>query len=167
MIVYDSEFKGTHHRLGTSGFLYRSNKLMFDEETNSLWNTLQGTPVVGPLVGKGIELERFAVVTTTWGKWRKLHPDTTVLAPKTGHRRDYSEGAAYREYFATDELMFNVPKVDTRLKNKAEVLALHSRSADAPPVAISSDFLKKNPVYSITVAGERMGGQGRWSPVRR
>ena len=30
---------------GSSGFLYRSNKLMFDRETNSLWNQFTGKPV--------------------------------------------------------------------------------------------------------------------------
>ena len=122
MILYNNEAGGKEHKLGTSGFLYRSNKLMFDEDTNSFWNTLLGEPVVGPLVGKGIALERLPVVTTTWGQWKKLHPETTVLSLKTGHSRDYSEGQAYREYFATDDLMFNVPKLDKRLKNKACLL---------------------------------------------
>ena len=39
------------------------------------------------------------------------HPGTTVLSLETGHERDYSEGAAYRDYFATDELMFAVPEL--------------------------------------------------------
>ena len=33
-----------------------------------------------------------------------------MLSLDTGHERDYSEGAAYRDYFATDELMFAVPE---------------------------------------------------------
>ena len=32
---------------GSSGFLYRSNKLMFDRETHSLWNQFTGAPVQG------------------------------------------------------------------------------------------------------------------------
>ena len=54
MILYDSTVGGTFHELGTSGFLYRSNKMMYDKATQSLWNTLQGKPVIGDLVGKGI-----------------------------------------------------------------------------------------------------------------
>ena len=56
---------------------------MYDKNTNSLWNTIYGEPVVGPLVGKGIQLERLSVVTTTWGAWKARHPDTTVLSLKT------------------------------------------------------------------------------------
>ncbi|MGB2692004.1 MAG: DUF3179 domain-containing protein [Thermodesulfobacteriota bacterium] len=147
MILYNTVHDGVNHQIGTSGFLYRSNKLMYDKETQSLWNTLWGKPVIGPLANKDIELERMSVVTTTWGEWRKRHPQTKVLSLETGYKRDYGEGVAYKEYFATDELMFNVPKVDKRLKNKDEVLGLvFSQHADKP-LAISIDYLSKNPVY--------------------
>lgn len=126
MIVYGTEYKGQHYELGTSGFLYRSNKLMYDHETKSMWSTIRGAPVIGPLVGKGIELKPLYVVTTTWGKWKQLHPETDVLSLRTGHTRDYGEGVAYRRYFATDRLMFTVPKLDDRLKNKDEVLIIRN-----------------------------------------
>jgi len=42
---------------GSSGFLYRSNKLMFDRQTNSLWNQFTGEPVSGPLKDAGIKLK--------------------------------------------------------------------------------------------------------------
>ena len=120
---------------------------MYDHATESMWSTLTGTPVVGALVGNGIELKTLYVVTTTWGEWRKRHPGTTVLALETGHERDYSEGAAYREYFSTDRLMFGVPKLDARLANKAEVLALRFAEAPGEQLAIAADFLAANPVY--------------------
>ena len=146
MILYETTHDGVEHQLGTSGFLYRSNKLMYDQATQSLWNTIWGRPVIGPLVARDIELEHRGVVTTTWGEWRRRHPDTTVLSLDTGHQRDYSEGAAYRDYFATDELMFQVPEVDRRLRNKAEVLALVF-DRGGPTMAISAKFLDKKRVY--------------------
>ena len=154
MILYDATVNGVHHELGTSGFLYRSNKLMYDHATKSLWSTLEGTPVVGPLVGKGIELQTLRVVTTTWGAWRKRHPGTTVLSLDTGHQRDYDEGAAYRDYFSSDRLMFGVPKLDARLPNKAEVLALRTSRSPADQLAISAGFLGANRVYH-----DRIGSQ--------
>ncbi len=153
VILFHTKHEDVHHRLGTSGFLYRSNKLMFDHATQSLWSTMEGTPVVGPLAGRGIVLERGSVVTTTWGEWRRRHPETRVLSLDTGHQRDYAEGAAYRDYFATDELMFSVPVLDTRLKNKDEVftvlLALHPEA----PLAISAEFLAETPVYHDAIEG--------------
>jgi len=145
MILYETVHDGVEHHLGTSGFLYRSNKLMYDRDTQSLWNTLWGRPVVGPLAERDVELRRRGVVTTTWGEWRRRHPDTQVLSLDTGYRRDYSEGAAYRDYFASDELMFPVPKLDGRLKNKAEVLALLLHPEK--PLAIAVSYLEKNPLH--------------------
>ena len=154
LIFYETELDGKHHELGTSGFLYRSNKLMYDHETKSLWSTLRGQPVIGPLVGKGIVLKRHHVVTTTWGKWKALHPETKVLTTRTGHQRDYSEGAAYRKYFANDALMFFVPKRDERLLNKEPMLALRFGKGKAEKqMAITIKFLKKNPVYTDELAG--------------
>lgn len=154
VLPYESNAGGRLRVLGTSGLLYRSNKLMFDEETASLWSTLEGKPVIGPLAGTDVELALRSSVTTTWREWREAHPDTTVLSLDTGFDRDYSEGAAYRDYFATDRLMFQVPRQDNRLKNKAEVLVLRLPEGDREiPVAIAVDFLKKNPVYTHTVGG--------------
>ena len=147
VIAYNTHFDGTNHELGTSGFLYRSNKLMYDKATQSLWNTIEGKPVIGPLVDANIELESHSVVTTTWGAWKKLHPDTKVLSLKTGHKRDYGEGVAYRDYFTTDRLMFNVPKLDNRLLNKDEVLIVRADGYQDDPLAISSKFLMKNKIY--------------------
>ena len=147
VILYFTEHEGVNHALGTSGFLYRSNKLMYDQATQSLWSTMQGTPVVGPLVGKDIVLDRGSVVTTTWGEWHRRHPDTRVLSLETGHTRNYDEGAAYREYFATDELMFQIPTVDTRLRNKDEVFTVLLAAHPDRPLAISADFLAANPVH--------------------
>ena len=141
--------------LGTSGFLYRSNKVMYDAGTTSLWSTLHGEPVSGPLVGKGIKLKRQSVVTTTWGKWKKRHPKTTVLSLKTGHRRDYGEGVAYQSYFATDDVMFAVPKVDKRLPNKREIVALRNTEKNSA-VAIDTEFLKKKRLYNLNVGKDKV-----------
>jgi len=155
VIPYRTSVNGVDYKLGTSGFLYRSNKLMYDKKTQSLWSTERGEPVLGPLVDKGIVLPFESVVTTTWGEWRKRHPDTKVLSLKTGHSRDYGEGAAYSSYFSTDELMFNTPFNDTRLKNKQEVLALRFAGAPKEQLAIDTDFLAKTPVYHNAIGRQR------------
>ena len=147
MVLYETTRGGVEYYLGTSGFLFRSNKLMYDRVTQSLWNTLWGRPVIGPLVGQGITLNRRSILTTTWGEWRRRHPETKVLSLETGHRRDYSEGAAYRDYFATDRLMFTVPELDDRLANKAEVLALLFDQHPDQPLAISAELLERNRLY--------------------
>ncbi len=151
VILYKSEVNGVVHQMGTSGFLYRSNKLMYDQATQSLWSTLEGKPVVGPLVGKGIEMDYLSVVTTTWGEWKERHPETQVLSLNTGHNRDYGEGVAYHSYFADDELMFNVPTINTKLKNKASILAIKLPEHPDKPLAISVKYLKKKSLYQSSI----------------
>ena len=158
VIPYDSAVGGRRFTFGTSGLLYRSNKLMFDEETGSLWSALEGVPVVGSLVGRDLQLSFHAVVTTTWGEWRREHPETTVLALDTGFERNYDEGAAYRDYFATDRLMFETPTRDTRLKNKAEVLVLRPEvlGPGSRAVAIAVARLKRSPVFALDAGDRRL-----------
>ena len=159
VIPFESQVSGHLLRFGTSGLLYRSNKLMFDEETNSLWSTFEGVPVVGSLVGSDITLTTRPVVTTTWKEWRTEHPDTSVLSIETGFRRDYSEGVAYRAYFSTDRLMFQVSKTDARLRNKDEVLVMRVDDPRQPgtrvPVAISAQYLRRHPIFSFIAAEQR------------
>lgn len=164
VILYKTEYNGKNYELGTSGFLYRSNKLMYDKTTQSLWSTLEGQPVIGPLVEKGIVLDYLPVVTTTWGEWKKRHPETTVLSINTGHNRNYDEGVAYRAYFETDQLMFGVPTIDTRLKNKDQILAIRIPDQTDENLAISSKFLRKNMLFAsplgntvITVFTDKTG----------
>lgn len=152
VILYKTEHGNLNYEIGTSGFLYRSNKLMYDKKTQSLWSTLEGEPVIGPLVGKGIKLDYLSVVTTTWGEWKKRHPDTSVLSLQTGYQRNYDEGSAYEAYFATDDLMFSIPEIDKSLKNKDEILSIRMPNDTDENIAISSKFLKKNPIYSSKIS---------------
>jgi len=158
VIPYKSVVGGQHRTFGTSGLLYRSNKLMFDRESMSLWSTLDGRPVIGPLAGRPLTLEALPIVTTTWGEWRAAHPATTVLSLETGHDRNYAEGAAYREYFADDRLMFRVPKVDTRLKNKDDVLGVlvQAPGGGRQAVAFSAAFLARTRVHHETIEGRSL-----------
>lgn len=79
-----------------------------------------------------------------------------MLSLATGYARDYSEGAVYRDYFATDRLMFTVPKRDERLPNKAEVLALRLPQAPRESLVIAADYLATRPVYHERIGNVNM-----------
>jgi hypothetical protein len=93
---------GGRHTFGTAGLLYRSDKLMFDRATQTLWLQMTGEPVVGPLAaplsGHSVTLDMLPMTLTTWGEWKTLHPDTTVLqlSDRFGARWSYryTPGAA-------------------------------------------------------------------------
>lgn len=110
---------------GSSGFLYRSNKLMYDQTSFSLWNQFTGVPVVGVRSGELVELPLQPVVITSWADWQSWHPNTKVLSLETGFDRDYRPGAAYGAYFASPKLMFpNAAEADDRMSAKDYVFVM-------------------------------------------
>lgn len=110
---------------------------MYDQQTHSLWHSLTGEPVVGPLTHSGIKLRILPVVITTWEDWWHDHPDTIVLDVNTGYERDYTPGRPYGDYFASPETMFPVAPRDQRLPAKAYVFAIRRQGkAKAYPLTV-------------------------------
>jgi hypothetical protein len=150
-VLYDARAAdGRTFTFGSSGFLYESNKLMFDRQTDTLWNQLTGEPVNGPLAESGIALKRLPVVVTSWARWRQEHPQTRVLDIATGYDRDYTPGKAYGKYFASPELMFPVWNRSKALPDKAWIFALLLGGA---PKAYPLDALARQRVVDDTLGG--------------
>jgi hypothetical protein len=141
--LFETQLEGSEAPVvfGSSGLLYRSNKLMFDRKTKSLWNQFSGEPVVGPLVGSSIKLKVRPMTITTWKSWRQLQPHTTVLSLQTGHVRNYDSGVVYRDYFASPDLMFPAVVQDERqLLRKDYVFAIRGVAASrAWPLSVFED----------------------------
>ncbi len=137
-IAYDGRASnGETYTFGSSGFLFRSNKLMYDRQTRTLWNQLTGEPVLGELVGTGVKLDLLPVVLTSWESWLEQHPDTLVLDVNTGFKRPYEPGAAYGSYFADTDTMFPVWQRSNLLESKDRIYALQVENIPkAYPVAI-------------------------------
>ena len=131
------ELGDTVLEFGSSGLLMRSNKLMYDRNTDTVWNAINGVPAFGPLATAGIVLDVLPVVVTDWASWLEAHPDSSVLSLDTGFRRNYTNGAAYSDYFNSAELMFPSWQQDTALiENKEMVFALRLQGeAKAYPLA--------------------------------
>ena len=153
-ILFDATPDKVSYRFGSSGLLFRSNKLMFDDSTLTLWNQITGEPVIGKLVGKGIKLEILPLVLTSWGEWKRQHPDTKVLDPNTGHKRPYRAGAAYGPYFGSPGTMFPVWQQSRRFPKKARVFALR---VDGAPKAYPLDELNQaGGIVNDTLAGKKV-----------
>ncbi len=154
-IAFDTTLAdGETYTFGSSGLLYRSNKLMYDHQTQSLWSNLTGEPVWGSLVGKGKRLPILPMVVTTWGEWRSRHPTTDVLSLATGYTRDYRPGAAYGRYFASPDLMFRVwKKPPERLAPKDWIFSVEVDGVrKAYPIAV----LKKERLLHDSVGGKEI-----------
>ena len=147
-ILFDTRVQDGALTFGTSGFLYQSNKLMYDRQTETLWTTIPGRPVVGPLSTRNVELAKLPLVVTSWGEWREQHPDTRVLSLETGFERDYSPGAAYRDYFGSSDLWFPLSRKDRRVSPKEEIFGL---TVGATPKAYVLAALKREPVLNDSI----------------
>lgn len=141
-ILFETQVEGRDSPFvfGSSGLLYRSNKLMFDRETKSLWNQFTGEPVGGPLSQSGIALKIRPVTVTSWADWRDQHPRTKVLSLETGHIKDYDSGVVYRDYFASPDLMFPTVTDQSRLNQKDFVYGIRvAGGAKAWPLTAFQD----------------------------
>ena len=85
--MYDPQIDGRTISFGVSGKLYKSNLLMFDRQTDSLWSQLLQQAITGPFTGK--KLTMVAAEHTNWESWCSGHPETLALSPETGFKRDY------------------------------------------------------------------------------
>ena len=150
-IAYDGRASnGETYDFGSSGFLYRSNKLMYDRQTRTLWNQLTGEPVLGQLVGQNLELTILSVVLTSWGDWLAQHPETKVLNLDTGYQRFYRPGAAYGDYFSSASTMFPVWQRSGLLESKDRIYALR---IDGTPKAYPLDDLILEGVVNDQIGG--------------
>lgn len=94
-IVYDPENGGHKLTFGVSGKIYKSNLLMYDRESGSLWSQMLQRAITGPLAGTVLAM--LPAEHSTWEYWRSQHPGTMVLSPDTGYKRDYGLNP-YRDY---------------------------------------------------------------------
>jgi len=119
--VYSRKIEDKTYRFGVSGLLYKSNVLMYDQQTESLWSQVLQHAVTGPMTGE--KLTRLPSTLTTWGKWREAHPDTDALSPATGHVRDYSKDP-YESYYESRSGLFGFLKGGPGAEEKELVVGI-------------------------------------------
>jgi hypothetical protein len=144
--------------LRTSGLLLRSNKMMFDLHTGSLFETFTGRAVSGPLRVAAVTLEMITVRTSTWGEWKAAHPHTTIVAEDGGIGRRYDDDPlAGRD---ADGPVFPVGDVDPRLLAHEIVLGVVAPDgcAWAFPAAAANTTLGAGGV--VEAGGVRVTSEG-------
>lgn len=123
--------------LRTSGLLIRSNKVMYDVNTYSVFDTFLGTAVTGPLAAKNLQLKQASVVTTDWGTWKKAHPETTVLLERYALGRDPD----FRNGRDADGPIFPIGDVDPRLPVHEDIIGVVTASGKPVAFQRSKAFL--------------------------
>jgi hypothetical protein len=137
--------------LRTSGLLARSNKVMYELETQSMFDTFLGVALTGPLREAGFSLDPVTVVTSTWADWKAAHPDTTIVA------RDGGRGIAY----PADPLrgrddngpIFPVGDVDPRLAVQEQVLGVVAPDGSAIAFPVAAARAARDEGVAVTASG--------------
>lgn len=135
-MAFDRRVAGAERTFGVSGYLWRSDVLMYDHASESFWSQVGARAVVGPLSGTGLEVlalesMSFAAFVDGWPHGRVLGPVQAGRSPG-----DYLRDP-YAGYHAQPGLMFDIGPLDGRLPPKEEVLGLqHEGASWAIPVAL-------------------------------
>lgn len=94
------DFAGKKIRLdfGHEGVLYRQSFIMYDKQTGTKWNHSTGLAMAGELTGMRLEILPSWVVR--WARWKKMHPNTKVLAREGsgGFMGTYVADRSYTEF---------------------------------------------------------------------
>jgi len=134
---------------GTSGDLYRSNLVMYDRQTESLWIQFSNQAVVGALTGT--TLETFPMKIISWADFRDARPDSLVLSQETGFSRSYGRNP-YPGYDNVDTSPFLFDgENDDRLLAKTRIVGINHNN-DA--VAIVREDLVELGVMHLEIGGD-------------
>ena len=124
-IAYESyvEIDGikTETRFGTSGKLYNSNLIMYDEATETYWQQIGGQAIVGELTGQ--TLTAISLDTVVWLDYKNSNPNAKVLSQDTGINRNYGRDP-YGNYYENSFLLFPVDNEDDTIHPKTIIFGI-------------------------------------------
>lgn len=138
--------------LRTSGLLSRSNKVMYDLNTYSVFDTFLGEALTGPLGDRNLKLEQANVITTDWGTWKSAHPETTVLSEALALGRDPD----FRNGRDANGPIFPVGNVDPRLPVHEDIIGVITGSGQAVAFQRSAALVALRNGSEISVADIRL-----------
>lgn len=129
-IVFDRNLDGVKYDFGTSGLLRNSDLVMYDRQTESLWQQFTGSGIVGDMSNK--TLQQIPSLIVSFKDVYTNYPNTKILSKKTGYYRNYGKNpyvgyddinqSPFMLKQATDKRLFPMQRVATVTindKNKA------------------------------------------------
>ncbi len=164
-LMFDARVNGQVLTFQSSGLLLDSNKVMVDNQTDSLWHHLAGEAISGPM--KGTVLKTFPIVTTRWADWVAENPDTLTLdTPEPTYflnqperppiTYDYTPGAAYASYYSTGNLWFPSLPITGPFDEKTGVVTL---SRPGGNVAFDQAGLEQSEPFVIVLESDSEGSE--------
>ncbi len=153
-IGYDRTLNGRPMPIDFYG-LYNGVVTLCERDSASVLLQVEGRFVTGPLLGA--RLKPVPVLDTTWGQWRKLHPDTLVMSLDTPYQKHYSPRTKPepRDYSRFPAPFFrpSMTRTDKRLPFFEKVLALAVPASNSPAGGESPILRRAYPLSALKQAG--------------
>lgn len=86
-VVFDRRYAGSVLDFGVTGYLRRSDLVMYDRQTETWWQQATGVGLAGRHAGEHLTILASSIVA--WRDFVAAHPDATVLDRATGFDRPY------------------------------------------------------------------------------
>ena len=133
---------------GVSGLLRHSDLIMYDRQTESLWQQIGGEAIVGDMTGT--LLEEVPAQLVSFGQYSDRFPGGSVLSRDTGHVRPYGTNP-YGGYDDIDDRPFLYRgELDSRLPPMEKVVSV---SVEDIHVAYPHSVTREERVINDVVAG--------------
>lgn len=111
-LVFNRTIKDKTYTFGTSGLLRHSDLVMYDRQSESLWQQFTGTAIVGDMTG--VKLEEINSSIISLKDIKKFHPKTKILSKDTGFYRAYGKNP----YSGYDNINSNPFLLDTKADDR-------------------------------------------------
>lgn len=113
-IVFERLVDGEPVTFGTSGLLRHSDLIMYDRQTESLWQQFTGEAIVGDQAGNRLTFLPSSLIS--FDDFRTAYPEGMVLSRETGINRPYGQNpyAGYDTIDGADPFLFR-GQLDGRL----------------------------------------------------
>jgi hypothetical protein len=134
VIAFDRTVDGNTYEFGVSGLLRNSDLIMWDHQTESLWQQFTGEAIVGEHTGARLTMLPSTLVS--FAEFANAYPKGQVLMP--GKRGRYGANP-YRGYDSNDSPFLFRGKPDKRLHPTARVIAIEHGKG----IAFRHDVLAK------------------------
>jgi uncharacterized protein DUF3179 len=153
-VAFDRTVRGKSRVFANSGKLYRSDLVVYDRGTESLWPQLSERATLGDL--SGIGLTHLSAQVMPFGVFRRAFADGEVLSRETGHSRSYgfSPYAGYESAGPTRSLLRH--PLDRRLPAMERVVGVAIGSVER---AYPFRALRSRSAEGISAVMDRVGGR--------
>lgn len=149
-LAFDRRQGGQVLDFGVSSLLHNSDLVMYDRQTESLWQQITGEAFAGK--SRGSQLKTIPLSMISWENWRQQYPDGQVLTVD-GIKSDRYMKDAYGDYAESERLYMPVSATDARLHPKRVIYGMEIGDKS---IAVDGEWLIEQEAWSNELKGKKL-----------